>query len=484
MIPSVNLTILANALGILPPSAGDIMAVVGVSTSGPFNTPAAFARATDIIANFGAGPTVEAACYALEKVGKPIVFVRADGYQDGSFGDLNVSFVGTSVPTLGATLPIDDFEAILTVVTGGTIGTVGIILKWSLDGGKTFSPAFKLGTANSFVFPTSGGVTIDFAAGTLFKNDTLDFITIAPKWTTQSLSDALVSLGQTGQRWNFAEIVGPCDVLDCVVLDSVFMGMEVSSTNPQYKFAICNTRIPNPGETEIEYTDSLETDFGDFSSSRVSVCAGADRTLSSVSRRNYRRPASFAIAARCNAVTAATDLGQVDLGPLPAVGIKDANQNPDEHDETLNPGLDDLRFCVLRSIAGFPGVYVNNPNIMATPGSDFSLIQYRRVMDIACTVTKFTLTLRLNSSVKVDATTGFIIEQDALDIEAAVKSALTIALLAPGFASSINFVLSRVDNILSTKTLTGSARIVPLGYLKTINVDIGFNNPALQVQAA
>ena len=48
-------------------------------------------------------------------------------------------------------------------------------------------------------------------------------------------------------------------------------------------------------------------------------------------------------------------------------------------------------------------------------------------------------------------------------------------------ASDVDFELSRTDNLLSTKTLTGQARITPLAYPKQINVDIGFFNPALQV---
>lgn len=39
--------------------------------------------------------------------------------------------------------------------------------------------------------------------------------------------------------------------------------------------------------------------------------------------------------------------------------------------------------------------------------------------------------------------------------------------------------VSKLDNILSTNTLTVSIRITPLGYTEFIEIDAGFRNPAL-----
>ena len=74
--PAVNITELDGALGILPASSGRLLAVVGVSSQGPLDTPATYARVTNLQTDFGEGPAVEAASYMIEKYGKPIVFVR------------------------------------------------------------------------------------------------------------------------------------------------------------------------------------------------------------------------------------------------------------------------------------------------------------------------------------------------------------------------------------------------------------------------
>src|SRR5690606_13341149 len=171
-VPSVNVTQLDGALGVMPPTAGRPMVVMGPATSGPLNTPAAFARDSDIKSTFGSGPTVEAACYALERYGRPVVFVRTGASEPaaepeddeavltyGGCDSLDTSRVtGNSTITLDdAATCHDDYEAAIRFVKDGTVGTAGIEYQWSLDGGRTWSAVTALGTANSITIPGSGG---------------------------------------------------------------------------------------------------------------------------------------------------------------------------------------------------------------------------------------------------------------------------------------------------------------------------------------
>jgi hypothetical protein len=113
---------------------------------------------------------------------------------------------------------------------------------------------------------------------------------------------------------------------------------------------------------------------------------------------------------------------------------------------------------------------------MAPAGSDFELLQYRRVMDVGCRVTFDRLTLLESDEVRLGPD-GFILEKDALAIEADVNNALHNALIVQGSASNARFVLSRTDDILATKRVNGETRILPLGYIKEIVHTIGFDNP-------
>jgi len=126
--PSVDISELDGALGVLPPSSGKLLAVVGASTGGTLavDTPATYARVKDVIAACGVGPLVEAACHYIERYGKPVVIVRTGKTTVGACGAVSATGAptGTSVVTEdAATAPYDDYDVRLDVVIGGTVGT-------------------------------------------------------------------------------------------------------------------------------------------------------------------------------------------------------------------------------------------------------------------------------------------------------------------------------------------------------------------------
>jgi len=484
--PTVNVTELDGALGILPATAGRLLAVVGVSSSGPIDTPATFARVSDVVASFGVGPLVEAAAYYIEKYGRPVIIVRTGQSVLGAFpAGAVVAFVGTgtsaiTVDNIGSA-PADDFEFAFKVVTGGTIGVAGITFQWSLDGGRNYSPVTDLGIATSFIFPDSGGVQIDFAAGTLVADDLATFRGDAPNWNGAEIGTALDALFASSVAWENVHIVGALDGTTFDVIDPKFTGGLLVG---RYHGWIGHARMPDLAETEAAYLAALAAIFDTKATVHGEICAGAAKTSSSVSGRSYRRPVSFAVGSREGFVSEEIDISDVNLGSLPGVSIRDANGNADEHDESLNPGLDDARFTVLRTWLGVQGVYVNRPRILSAAGSDFDLFTKRRVLNIAHAVLRLYFIRRLNKPILVDATSGFILEREALEIESGARAAMRSVLLAKPKASAVQFTLSRTDNVLSTKTLTGTARVVPLAYPEFIDLEVGFLNPALQVQTA
>lgn len=478
--PAVTITELDGALGILPASAGRLFALVGVSSSGPVDTPATYARISDIESAFGIGPLVEAAAHYIERYGRPVVLVRTGQTTAGTFTSVVFTGSGTSVVTTdAATFPDDDFEAYFLVVDGGTIGTDGITFRWSLDGGRTLSPVTALGTANSFTFPDSGGVTIDFAAGTLVAGDLATFRCNAPLWDNTELGAAMDALIASILNWEIVHVVGDAVAANFQTVDTKLAGAAVAG---KYKSAYMHTRMPNIGETEAAYKTALDTIFASEASNYISLCAGASKLVSSVSGRQYRRPVSYQVSALEQSRSEEENIAAINIGRIPGTSIRDSNGNPDEHDESVNPGLDDSRFTVLRTFDGIQGIYVNRARLFSAAGSDFDLHTKRRVLNLANAALRSYFLRRLNLPILVDETTGFILEREAREIEAGAVSAMRSVLLARPKASSVEFVLSRTDNILSTLTLTGDARVTPLGYPEQIQIDVGFKNPALQVQ--
>jgi hypothetical protein len=242
--------------------------------------------------------------------------------------------------------------------------------------------------------------------------------------------------------------------------------------------------MPTVAESEAAYLTAFGTALGAKSTKYGAICYGSCKLTSSVSGRKYKRPTAFWYAALEAAASEEVNTADVSRGAIAGVNITDDNGNPDEHDESINPGGDDARAVTARTHTLYPGVYVNRPRLYSPDGSDYQLVPHRRVINLAHDALTSYFTIRLSKPVKVNKDTGYILESEALEIEAGATAAMRSALLAKPKASAVSFTLSRFDNILSTKTMTGSARVTPLAYPETFNLDVGFVNPALQVQAA
>lgn len=485
--PAVNITEQDGQLGVLPPSSGRLLALVGAAVSATLatNTPAAYGRVKDLQTALVRGPLLEAAAHAIEKYGKPVVVVRTADTTAGAGTAVTFTGTGTSVITVSAgDEPEDDYEVYLKVLLGGTIGTGPITIQTSLDGGRTLSAPVSLGTANSYDIPDPvggvSGVRLAFAVGTLVTGDVATARTTAPQWNAAELGTALDALKASTHNWEGCEIVGTVDATSFDTLETKFTGMAAVGKNHWW---IGNCRMPNIGESEATYLSAMVTIFSAKSTKHGALCFGAVKMISSVSGRKYKRPVSHIAGALEASKSEETNCADINLGALPC-DIRDANGNVDEHDETANPGADDARFYSLRTWEGYQGVFVNRPRLFSVTGSDFQLVPHRRVMNIARDVLRNYFVRRLNKPIRIDAATGFILEAEALEIEKGATAALRTALTTKPKASSARFILSRTDNLLSNPTLTGDARIVPLAYPEIADLTLSFSNPALVTIAA
>jgi hypothetical protein len=447
------------------------------------DTPATFGRIQDLVSAFGYGAGVEAAAIHILRTGKPVAFVRTASSVDGTATSpvLAPGGVGTSVPTVSVTpvTPVDDYEVVWTAVATGTIGITGITFRYSLDGGRNYSAVTALLTANTFTIPNSG-VVINFAAGTIGAGYSFSFRTIGAKWNSGSLSSALTALGNSSIAWDIVEIVGALAAADVDTLEPIFTGWRAKN---RFRLYVAGARIPTIGESEATYLASLSSAFAAKATTYGAITAGSCEMTSGVSGNQYMKSISVLAGSLEAGVSQEVNTASVNLGALP-VTVMDSNGNPKYHNEYISPGLDDARFYTLRTFGDSPqGVYVTRPRIFSASGSDFQLVTHRRVINLAESVLAAYFVRRLNQPIRVDGVTGFILEEEALEIEAGALSAMESALLATPKASACQFSLSRTDNILSTSTLTGDARVIPLGYVEFINVSVGFANPALQVTA-
>jgi len=477
MQPSVTETELQNALGVIA-STTKALACLGTSSKGPIATPAGYASKTKVVADFGYGPVVELACRAIDQ-GVVALVCRSGQTTAATTGAFTLTGTGTSIPTADASnAPLDSFQIYVKIIAGGTRGVAGITYQWSVDGGRTMSPTTALGTANVITLPADTGVAIAIAAGTLGAGDVIAATTVAACPNGTELGAALTALMNTTSAWG---VCGIANEITSTLFDTVETNFAAMSALGKPRAYVASFRIPTDGESESTYKTAFDTAFSAKATVYGTICAGAAQISSSYSGRSYRRCVAHHVAPETARRDEQVNIADPNLGAAIGVSLTDGNGNNVYHDEWVNPGLDDSRACVLRTWPDGPqGVYVNIPRIMAALGSDFDRMPMRRVMNLARATARLFLIFRLNHPVRVDPLTGFILEEEALEIEAGGRAALKAVLGGAPKASGWSMVVHRDDNLISTKTMLVDTRIIPLAYPETIVETIGYTNPALK----
>jgi hypothetical protein len=476
MQPRTLITIQSNALGILPPQFGSLVAMAGVCSGGTINVPQSFGTVKSLRDTLIDGPLVEAAAHAIERYGNPVLCVPVASSTPAAVGSIVKTGTGTSIVTADpASAAVDDFEVFAAFDGGptgtGTVGTAGITLRWSLDGGRNMSAPTALGIATSFEIPGSG-VTLAFAAGTLVTGDTVSTTTTAAKWDMTTLTPALAALGASTVPWDILALVGAILPTIATALDSAFEGI---AARGKFRMWAASVAVPDVGQSDGAYQTALAAAWGSIAVNYGSISAGACLVPSAVSGRTYLRPFAWVFVPYLARLSEELDAAALRNGPLPCT-IYDENGNllPRCHDESITPGLDDQRFTVARSWNAYQGTYVNNPRIFSANGSDFKYCQHRRIMNIGAAVLQQYFDFRLSVGVATDTKTGKILEEDAKEMETGAVNALAAALMAKPKASGVACVVSRADNLIQTETLHVTGRIQPFGYPKAIDIDLAF----------
>lgn len=472
-LPGATVAIKDGAFGAIQ-ALGDLLALVGVSTGGTPETVYQFSDIPTLVAALGGGPTggplVEAAAEVLARSGRPVICVPVDPSTAGAVGSVTVSSGGLD-PGVGFTgNPKDAYNIRVKITKAGAVGTARFRIAFDGDNpdGPTYSD--EIVTAATYALgPLAGtGLTITFAAGTYVLGSVYSATCSAPSFSASDMTDALAALALSDASWRGVFVVGEASSVanSAAAASALDTWLTSQETGARY----CWGLIQAADDTDA----NIEAAFSSFSSKRVLVGAGFCTLTSQLSGRGFTRGAAWPAAARAMKLRISQDLGELAEGALDGVTAL-------ARDERKTPGLDASGFLTLRTHVGYRGAYVNNPRIMASAGSDFELLQYRQVMDVGCAVGRASALYYLGKPLLVN-TDGTIAELDALAVESRVGAALVEALVNEGHATAASCVVDRTINLLTTKKLKLKLRILPFGYVKTIEIEIGFDD--LQVANA
>jgi hypothetical protein len=491
-IPNVSLNVRDRGLGASVPGAGGTMVVIGCSSSGTDYEVFASTQPDDFADELGYGPCPELAAFVASETGNPVIAIKAPTATPGTNSAVSATRVASSTCVVSLSgAPVDTYYAVLRVLTGGTIGTAGIVLALSLDNERTRYITINLGAATAYTIPNTG-LTLSFSAGTLDEGDVFQWVSTEPRWSTAGVVSCIEQLYGVVQPFQDVAIVGGgssateggvgASGADVTTIQAAMVAL---FGRRRFSRALMNARDVLRGGTSTEsenaWMTSLTSDFVSVEANRVGVTAGHYNATSPLSQVQFRRPLLFQALARDASVAIHVDLARVSDGSLASTPSSPPSV-PDGfvyHDEDQRPGLDAARFITARRFPQRPGIYITNPYLMSAPGSDFGLLQHGHVIDVATSIAYQYFVEKLSDSVRIDSSTGKIMEIDAQALEGGCNAQLRAGLVDPGSVSSASCVVNRTTNILSTKTLYVSVNVVPLGYFKTISVTIGFQNPAL-----
>jgi len=489
--PRIDITIRSNGLGNVPPSASGTVAVFGTSSGGTANTVQdAYRRSDNLVTDYGYGPGPDLAAQCIQS-GIPTIFVKVATGTAGAATAVTHTGTGTSVMTVTGT-PLDQYDVIVTAAADGTAGSdPEPSFTISFDGGETTTRPITMPANRIYSgFASTTGLTFNFTAATIVEDDTYEFTTTAPTWSAADVATAIDALYNDRREVGIGYVVGACSKSQA---DTILASVVQFLTRDKFLRFIVEARdVATSGETEAQWMASISADFATFTTDYMGVAAGACLSTSPLTKVQFRRNIGGLCLVRAGRRNIGRDVGAVEdgalcpnysgtnlTGPLPGVPVDTVY-----YDNGTNPGLDDNRFITVTSFTGVTGYYITNANLMCDPTSDFTLLQYGRVMDEGCRVSRNFFVRLLSTDVRLDRRTGFILERDALAIESGCDTKLEQALTNTSQASDVLTVVSRVDNISVTKTLSWTVEIVPLGYIKISSGVLSFRNPVFASFAA
>lgn len=169
-LPSASVEVQDGGLGIVSTPSEDVHVVMGCAAAGPTDLqPYEVATLDRLKSDYKAGLATRSAAYVIGKTSARVVFVRlpatarAAQIKDVTAPDgLTVTITGT---------PNDGYDLVIVCTGAGTVGTGdGPELKWSKDGGETFTDPADLGAGTTLTL-TGTGLTATFTAADAYSVD-------------------------------------------------------------------------------------------------------------------------------------------------------------------------------------------------------------------------------------------------------------------------------------------------------------------------
>lgn len=472
--PHQEITVIDPGLGLVTP-APDAPFLTGWATGGSLSEDELFSISSlnTIRSAVGYGPLAEDIAKTLSERGGPVLAMLSSAGETGVISAVTNSG-GTSGTVTVTGIPTEIFTARIECTAAGTRG-VGKF-RYTLDYhepdivSETWSAERTIPAGGTFS-PSGSGLTFSFAAASYTLDQTWDFTARAPEVTTTDLSDTSLAIQE------LASILFPLWIMSGSYLDeqdasavaqALSTHLTTLGTGNRYARGILDI---GSGAT----SGDVLTEGDNWSSRLVVPCYGycLQQSVLPFEGFTWRKcSAQSPIGVRASRVLPSTDLSRFAEGSLNGVGYIYFDGNADRT-------LDAAGFATLRRHPGIPAYYISNGRLRAPLGSDFTDLQFGRVVDIACRGAYEAQLPFLGEGFRTQAD-GTLDPNERADIMTAGNDKLAELLLRPknargrpGHVSSVSYEVSATHNLNTTSEVLSDVAIRPLGYSKVFKTTVG-----------
>lgn len=445
-----------------------------------FGTPIALGTATSITLqgvqiDFGAG-TASGSFSALVIPASESLYDVVVSQDPGSSSQLDI---------VGDSAPIDAYEPVFEILNSGTVGTTGITYRYSMDGGRTYTPVKRLGTADEVILEdrtgVSAGIKVTLSAGDVTAGDKISAKCSPPENQASDVVAALTIVDNSDFVDAYTFVHPTSNLGSLTDANTIQAGLAALAQINTFIFAVLDSRGMATDEPLSEFAADLDEEVANLDADRLAIGAGQCRITDPTTQWKLRRCVSWRAVERLIARPLNEELGNWDIGPVDDVDIYNLDGTEKvEYDARVDSLLHDARYVTLTTRKRREGVYFTRGPIMAASNSDFQEIVYRRVMDVASNVLQVVGEDTIGKTVFPDPLTGLLPEADAQRFDRRFQGALEEAVLAGqagdnGAVVGVQVKVSRTAPVVGPNVrVYAEVRMVPVGFIGEFKGTIGF----------
>jgi hypothetical protein len=466
MLPGIKNNILDFAMGVQGAQADGRFAAIGVAEKFgqgilTFNAP------DQVEPAIGDGPLRDLLVSSLSIARTAVSVIVLEGSIQGTVSAVTPGAENKgsgSIIVIGK--PRNDYKIFVNIESAGSLNEATFRITIDNLPGRQITVPDEDG---KYVIPNTG-LTIQFNPGAdgFAEGDSFSFSTTEPKATNGDVLTAIDEIFKAKLSIEFIAIAG---ISSAPLWAALATKADGAAEIYQYLFFVAQARFMNDGETLDQWKNALcGTERGNTASVRLQVCAGWIEEADANGQVDVRG----LIGTYCGTVASR----KVQDGP-DAVKFGGISAAVNIMPEGLNDGhIEDLKnagYVTVRKYVGRKGIFFTSGQMMSEEGSDFDIVERRRVMDKACRNLYIAQLPFVNDTVKI----GKDGSPEGLDMFLAMSQSPFEIMKTNKEISDGYVFIPPGQNILADKKLRTKIRIVPLGKMSFIENEIAYMNPAL-----